>query len=451
MHISRTRENWASFSIWRRLNSSQNATAVICGPLVAIALMASVSAANAAERIALVMAAETYQKFQKSSVGLKRANDIADALRSRGFEVILGTDPSNAAARAQLRDFSTKAEDAELALVVLIGHGTAWGGQSFYLATNTEIGRAPDLLSRALSVTNVAQIAGRARNGGVFFFMTTPSFASPIDGLDARPQFNADIGANAFAVFSSSAKVPISSVDTASDEAADAFARSLRQAKPSLVDAVKAAVNGRGMVIGKAADLDLTQPPPPAPVASRARPASEADKSGLDDKLEAERQARELAERRIQSELVKTEQAQAEAQKARADVLKAQADAKKALADAERAQAEARRAQAEAERAQADAERTKLEARRLDAQPQLAAIQPTAAAAELIEEKDLGQKQRLEIQERLRAMGLYTGPLDSIMGPLTREAIMGFQKSRGAAVTGYLTADQYDLLLTKRN
>ena len=36
-------------------------------------------------------------------------------------------------------------------------------------------------------------------------------------------------------------------------------------------------------------------------------------------------------------------------------------------------------------------------------------------------------------------MGFYTGPIDAIMGPLTREAIMGFQKSRGAKVTGYLT------------
>ena len=44
-------------------------------------------------------------------------------------------------------------------------------------------------------------------------------------------------------------------------------------------------------------------------------------------------------------------------------------------------------------------------------------------------------------------MSLYTGPIDSIMGPLTREAIMGYQHSRGAEVTGYLTPEQFQALV----
>jgi peptidoglycan hydrolase-like protein with peptidoglycan-binding domain len=44
-------------------------------------------------------------------------------------------------------------------------------------------------------------------------------------------------------------------------------------------------------------------------------------------------------------------------------------------------------------------------------------------------------------------MSLYTGPIDSIMGPLTREAIMGYQRSKGAKVTGYLTPEQFQALL----
>jgi peptidoglycan hydrolase-like protein with peptidoglycan-binding domain len=66
-----------------------------------------------------------------------------------------------------------------------------------------------------------------------------------------------------------------------------------------------------------------------------------------------------------------------------------------------------------------------------------------------IEDAQLGQKQRRLIQQRLRDLGLYTGPLDAIMGPLTREAIMGYQRSRNAAVTGYLTPEQFDALLPK--
>jgi hypothetical protein len=33
------------------------------------------------------------------------------------------------------------------------------------------------------------------------------------------------------------------------------------------------------------------------------------------------------------------------------------------------------------------------------------------------------------------------------MGPLTREAIMGYQRSKNAKVTGYLTPEQFEALV----
>jgi Putative peptidoglycan binding domain/Caspase domain len=412
--------------------------------------LVSAASASAAGRIALVMAAEDYEKFQKSSVGVNRGKEIADALTARGFEVILSANPSNAGARAKLRDFSDKAEGADLAVAVLIGHGTALGGQSFFLPINAEIGRATDLLSRALSVTNVAQIVGRAKNGGVFFFMTSPNFDTPVEGLDARPQFNSEIGKNIVAVFSSSSRVPLSRIDATSHQAAEAFAKLLQQPAPSFGEAAKTAASGNlGLVVGSAADLSLAKPPPAPPaeqVAAAARSNAEAERrTEVEKRLEAERLARELAEKQARAEQIKTEQAQAEVQKA-------QADARKAQADAERAQADARKAQAEAERAQAEAERVKLEAKRVEAQAQFANARPEDSRPSnvlLVEDSQLGHKQRQLIQERLRELGLYTGAIDSIMGPLTREAIMGYQKSRRAPVTGYLTADQFDALLSR--
>ena len=152
----------------------------------------------------------------------------------------------------------------------------------------------------------------------------------------------------------------------------------------------------------------------------------------IEGRLEAERRAREQAETRARDEQLRAERAQAE-------VMKAQADAKKAQADVERAQA--------------DAEKAKQEARRVEAEAQIAAAQAEglrhASVGPSIEDSQLGQKQRRLIQQRLRDLGLYTGPLDAIMGPLTREAIMGYQKSRNASVTGYLTPEQYDALLPK--
>jgi hypothetical protein len=396
----------------------------------------SVVSAHAAGRAALVLTAEDYQKLPKSSIGTKRGVEIAEALKARGFEVIVSTNPSNAAARASLRDFAVKAEGADLAIVVLIGHGVAWSGQTFFLATNTELGRATDLLSRALSTTNIAQIVGRAQAGGVFFFMTSPSFESAIEGLDARPQFTSEIPKNAVTIFSSSARIPVSRIDAAGEQAAEGLTKLLQQPSPSLSEAIKVASNGSlGAVFGRVEEISLAKPAP-APVAQAiASTAPQAAPTGqkaedIEGKLEAERRAREQAETRARDEQLRAERAQAE-------VMKAQADAKKAQADVERAQA--------------DAEKAKQEARRVEAQAQIAAAQAEGlrqgSVAAPIEDTQLGQRQRRLIQQRLRELGLYTGPIDAIMGPLTREAIMGYQRSRNAAVTGYLTAEQFDTLL----
>jgi hypothetical protein len=325
-----------------------------------------ISEAKASGRVALVLVAEDYQKLQKSTVGVKRGNDIADALTAHGFDVLLSSNPTNSVARAALRDFSMKAPTADLAIAVLIGHGSAWEGQSFFLPSNSEIDRPPDLLSRGLSITNIAQIVAGAKNGGVFFFMTIPNYGAVIDGLDARPQFAADIGKTVFTVFSGSAKIPVSRVDSTSEQAADALVEVLRQPAPLLSDAVKAASGDAGMIIGSVTDVSLAKPPPSPPVAAAVGGA--------------------------------------------------------ATTEAEKAKSGAGLARRQAEK-------------------------PWNPAAP-IDEAQLGQKLRERIQLRLKKMGLYTGAIDAIMGPLTREAIMGYQKSRGALVTGFLTPEQFQAMLS---
>jgi Bacterial SH3 domain len=325
----------------------------------------SLGVATAAERVALVMVAEDYQKLQKSSVGVKRGNDIADALTARGFDVIFSANPSNSGARASLRDFSAKASTAELAMAVLIGHGSSWGGQSFFLPSNSEIGRATDLLSRGLSITNIAQIVGRAKNGGVFFFMTSPNFSATIEGLDTRPQFTAEIGKNVFAVFSSSAKIPVSRVDSTSEQAAEELSKVLRQSAPMLSDAVTAARGISGMIIGVVADLTLEKPssaaisPPRVSVAPTI--VDQDKKTEADGKREGERMLREAAEKRAREQQAKAEQAQAEVVRAQADIKRVQAEAEAKLEN-ERVAQEAAERQAREQQAQADIKRVQAEA-----------------------------------------------------------------------------------------
>ncbi len=529
----------------------------LCSIALALFVLARPVPALAGSRVALVLAAEDYTALPKSAIGVNRARDIAAALEERGFDVLVATNPSNAGGRASLRDFSAKTAGADLAVAVLVGHGIATGGQTYFLPTNTEIGRATDLMSRGLAVANIAQIVGRAKQGGVFFFMTLPSFPQPVEGLDQRPQYASDVLPNVVVTVSNSSRMPLSRVDATGAEAAQAFAGALRAPGSSLADIAQAASSGGlDFVVGSAAAVDLTAPPA-ATVATQPAGPSQADlvrqaeeasrQAETEAKLKAERLAREAAEKKARDEesrsqllLAETQKAQADSRKAQAELQRAQAEAQRAQAEAQRAQAEAQKALAEAERtraeaerarqdamaeadrvrqeaqsateqakqeaqsaaqrakqeeqaraektrqeAAAEAERVKSEARRLeeqaaaaradaelarqakekaeaDAAQQLAALatqKPPApppppsvvekpATSTPLDEAKLGQDQRRRIQEKLRDLGLYGGKVDGNLGPMTREAITWYQKSRGLAETGFLTLEQYQALVS---
>ena len=220
---------------------------------------------EAAGRIALVLVGEDYLKLQKSIIGAKRANDIADALRAKGFDVLFSANPANSRARAALLDFSRQAKGADLAIAFLIGHVIAAGGQSYFLPVNTELGVATDLFSRGISISSVAQIAGQAKAGAVIVLMTTPNFETAIPGLDSRPENAAETPKSVVTVFSSSAKLPVSRIDAASEQAADSVVKAVQQPAPALADIVKAASLDGGAVFGAAAEVGLGKPTPPPP------------------------------------------------------------------------------------------------------------------------------------------------------------------------------------------
>lgn len=430
-------------SIWMMLRSYK--IAAVCSAALLSSVWTGSEAAAAGERIALILSADEYQVLQRSPVAAERADAIAEALKAQGFETIVSKAPTNATARAKLSDFADRTEAATLAIVVLVGHGVGWSGQPFYLATNSSIGRPTDLLSRAMSLPSIAQIAGRAEAGGVFFFVSAPRFPSPVEGLDVRPQFAGTTPPNTVVVVSTSTSVPVSSMDATSGLVADAFLEAVKAPDATLAGLADAvAGGGRAQVVGEAPDVALAAPPeaPPATAVLPPSPVVETPAPGADPSvLEAERVARENAERSAAQERERADAARLAADQAQAEVMRIQAEAQKAQADAEKAKADAARAQAEAERARAEAEREKALATARPDAPQ------TTGAVEPIDEKDLGRQQRRVIQQRLTGLSLYTGPIDGIMGPLTREAIMGFQKSRGASVTGYLTPDQFDELI----
>jgi peptidoglycan hydrolase-like protein with peptidoglycan-binding domain len=55
---------------------------------------------------------------------------------------------------------------------------------------------------------------------------------------------------------------------------------------------------------------------------------------------------------------------------------------------------------------------------------------------------------RRQIQEALRRLDYYRGPVDGVLGRGTRAAIRRFQQRIGAQTTGRLTAEQANLLVS---
>jgi len=433
----------------------------------------------------MVLAVEEYQKLSKAAVSAKQGSAIADALRTLGFDVIYSANTTNSVGRAQLQELYNKSNGADVVLVVLTGHLAATSAQSFLLPSNVDIARAPDLLSHAFSVANLAQIAARAKSGAVLFLTSTPVFSPPIEGLEVKPQLGSDISKNVVVAFSNSARVPGSRVAETSQLAAEAVEKALRQPAPTLRDVVNATLGGSlGTVYGTAADINLLPPAPvrevsPAPAPT---PPSAPNQDALiqeserkivvekearekaEKQAEAERVAREKAEKIAQQELAKKDKElqdlvdrQKEAEKskgelnsdqletAEAEKLKAQQDAKKAQADAAKAQAEAEKAQIEADKAKEELE---AEKKRLS-QPQPIAAESSSAPAlpANLDSLQFDDTNRKRVQMRLQLLGLYPGPIDGVVGRMTNDAILAYQRTRGHDVTGVLSASEIQELL----
>jgi hypothetical protein len=352
--------------------------------------------ARASSRVALVLAAEDYSAFVKSPIPAKSARDLAGALERHGFEVAVSENPSNSVSRAALRDFAQKTAGADAAIVVLIGHGAAAGGLTYFLPVNTEIARDTDLFSRGLALPGVAQIAARAKVGAILFIMTAANIPSTLQSISPRPSLTG-LAPNVVAAFSTSDKVPTSRIDLVSQQAMTDLLAAAKQPKLKLSAMLAAtAAGGFGKVFGEVPEPDFTRPP-----TETASAPSQADQERL-----------RLAEERARAAEDRARQAESEAMR---EHLKA---AQVVTGDT---------------RAAAGADGQKLE--------------PVAALR--VVEGFISSSQRRAIQVRLRERGYYKGPIDAVFGDLTRQAIRDYQHELSAEATGYLTPVQLTTLMRR--
>lgn len=115
-------------------------------------------------RIALVIGNSAYENVAALPNPVRDANLVADILKRTGFETVtLLTNLRKDALVGALRDFATRAETADWAVVYYAGHGMEVGGINYVIPTDAKIAADRDIGFEAVSLDQVLNAAERSR------------------------------------------------------------------------------------------------------------------------------------------------------------------------------------------------------------------------------------------------------------------------------------------------
>ena len=114
-------------------------------------------AAHAGGRLALVLGNSKYRSVPVLDNPSNDAADLANALRSIGFEVVERRDATRDAMAAAVRDFSGRLRGAEIALFFYAGHGIQMNGENYLLPVDAKIESQADVRFNTINLTDIRQ------------------------------------------------------------------------------------------------------------------------------------------------------------------------------------------------------------------------------------------------------------------------------------------------------
>ena len=112
-------------------------------------------AAQARDRVALVIGNGAYVSAGVLANPVNDARAVASALREVGFDVSEGTDLDRAAQERVVRDFLRKAATARVALFYYAGHGMQVDGKNYLVPIDARIGAPKDLAFETLALDKI--------------------------------------------------------------------------------------------------------------------------------------------------------------------------------------------------------------------------------------------------------------------------------------------------------
>jgi hypothetical protein len=124
-----------------------------------------VGTALADKRVALIVGNSQYTRITPKLVNpANDAHDLAQALASVGFDVILRADVGKGEFDQALVEFSRRAKNADTALFYYAGHGLQHNGKNYFLPTDIEVQDEFDFNYRAISQDSILYAVGQAKS-----------------------------------------------------------------------------------------------------------------------------------------------------------------------------------------------------------------------------------------------------------------------------------------------
>ncbi|TGQ38400.1 peptidase c14 caspase catalytic subunit p20 [Mesorhizobium sp. M00.F.Ca.ET.216.01.1.1] len=107
--------------------------------LAALALLLTLTAANAERRVALVLGNSQYQHAPALANPVRDAGAMAERLKSLDFEVVSGFDLTKLQTQATIAQFAKQVRGADIALFFYAGHGLQVSGSNYLLPVDAAL------------------------------------------------------------------------------------------------------------------------------------------------------------------------------------------------------------------------------------------------------------------------------------------------------------------------
>ena len=126
--------------------------------LLAGSVLAGIPAAEAADRVALVIGNSAYKTQNPLPNPVNDAADVSAMFRRLGFEVVEGLDLDGAALKAKLKEFRDRLDGGSLAVFYYSGHGMQIDGRNYIIPTDAKIDKPDDVRLETVDMDLVLQM-----------------------------------------------------------------------------------------------------------------------------------------------------------------------------------------------------------------------------------------------------------------------------------------------------